>query len=70
LQQKVRGSYAKLQDKGWIGAGADAFFDEMESLVLPAQVRLEQALERAGQITQEISDFVHTAEEDASGLFR
>jgi len=70
MQQKVRGSYAKLLDKGWIGAGANAFFDEMEELILPAQERLQDALEQASQATQQISDNVKTAEQDASGLFR
>jgi WXG100 family type VII secretion target len=70
MQQKVRASYAKLLDKGWIGLGATAYFDEMEQDILPAQERLKDALEQAGQATQQIADFVKTAEEDASGLFR
>jgi WXG100 family type VII secretion target len=70
LQQKVRGSYAKLADKGWIGAGANAFFDEMESLILPAQARLQDALEQASQVTTTIAESVKQAEQDASSLFR
>jgi WXG100 family type VII secretion target len=70
MQQKIRGSYAKLVDQGWIGAGANAFFDEMESLILPAQERLQDALEQAGQASQQIAESVKTAEQDASSLFR
>jgi WXG100 family type VII secretion target len=70
MQQKVRGSYAKLLDKGWIGAGANAFFDEMDSLIMPSQERLQDALEQAGQVTRTIAESVKQAEEDASGLFR
>jgi WXG100 family type VII secretion target len=68
--QKVRGSYAKLLDKGWIGMGANAFFDEMEQLVLPSQQRLQDALEQAGEATRNISESVKQAEENASSLFR
>jgi WXG100 family type VII secretion target len=67
--QKVRASYAKLLDKGWIGAGANAFFDEMEQLVLPSQSRLQDALEQASEATRAISEGVKQAEENASSLF-
>jgi WXG100 family type VII secretion target len=70
MQQKVRSSYAKLVDKGWIGQGATAFFDEMDSKVLPTQEHLQQALEQAGQITQKIAQAIRQAEEQASSLFR
>ena len=70
MQQKVRSSYAKLVDKGWIGQGANAFFDEMDSLILPAEERLQSALEEAGQTTQKIAQAVKKAEEEASSLFR
>ena len=68
--QKVRGSYAKLADKGWIGLGANAFFDEMEQLVFPTEPRLQDSLEHAGQITKNISESVKQAEQNASSLFR
>lgn len=70
LQQKIRSSYAKLADKGWIGKGADAFFDEMESKIFPTEHRLQQALEKAGQVTGTIAQNVKQAEEEASSLFR
>ena len=70
MQQKVKGSYDKLRDRGWIGMGANAFFDEMESLVFPATDRLQQALEEASQATKQISSSVRQAEQEASALFR
>lgn len=70
MEQKVRASYGKLQDKGWIGAGANAFFDEMDSKIMPTQVRLHQALETAGQTTQKIAQSIKQAEEQASSLFK
>jgi WXG100 family type VII secretion target len=70
VQQKVRGSYAKLADKGWIGMGANAFFDEMDSKILPAQERLQSSLEQASQATGRIAHDVKDAEDKASALFR
>src|ERR1044071_7168093 len=68
--QKVRQSYAQLADKGWIGLGANAFFDEMETLIFPSEQRLQDALEHAGEITRNISESVKQAEQNASSLFR
>ena len=70
MQQKVKGSYDKLRDKGWIGMGADAFFQEMETLVFPATDRLGQAFEEASQTTKKISQSVRQAEQEASSLFK
>ncbi len=69
MQQKVRGSYGKLRDGGWIGDAANAFFSEMEDLLFPASARLQQALEEAGQKTQQIAQTVKQAEQEASSLF-
>jgi len=70
LQQSIRGSYSKLADKGWIGKGAEAFFDEMEAKIFPTEQRLQQALEKAAQVTNTIAQNVKSAEEEASSLFR
>ncbi|HZT07043.1 MAG TPA: WXG100 family type VII secretion target [Chloroflexota bacterium] len=70
MHQKVRSSFSKLQDKGWIGQGANAFFDEMEGKVNPSQLRLQQALEQAGQTIQKLAQSLRQAEEQASALFK
>ena len=70
MEQKVKASYGKLRDKGWIGMGAEAFFDEMESLVFPATDRLGQAFTEASQTTKKISQSVRQAEQEASNLFK
>jgi len=70
MKQKIRGSYAKLLDKGWIGVGANAFFEEMESKIMPAEDRLHSALAQAGQTTQKIAQEIKQAEQEASSLFR
>jgi len=70
LEQKIKASYDKLADKGWIGKGAEAFFEEMNSKIFPTEKRLAQALEKAGQVTGQIAQSVKQAEEEASSLFR
>lgn len=70
MLQKVKGSMSKLQNGGWIGQGADAFFQEMNGVVLPASQRLQNVLQEAGQVTKTIVQTVKQAEEEASAPFR
>jgi WXG100 family type VII secretion target len=70
LMQKVRGSMSPLEDGGWIGRGSDAFFQEMNSEVLPATDRLHKVLQEASQVTKQIVQTVRQAEDEASALFR
>ncbi|MBI1294614.1 WXG100 family type VII secretion target [bacterium] len=68
--QSVRGSMDKLENGGWIGRGSSAFFAEMNNKVLPGTQRLQTALTEAGRATQEISNLVKQAEDEASTPFR
>jgi WXG100 family type VII secretion target len=70
MQQKIRGSMSKLENGGWIGRGSDAFFNEMNSVVLPAGQRLQNALQQASQDTKTIVQTIKQAEEEAAGPFR
>jgi len=70
MMQKVRSSMDKLEGGDWIGRGSDAFFNEMNSDVLPATERLIQALDEASRTTKDISQTVQQAEEEASSRFR
>jgi WXG100 family type VII secretion target len=54
----------------WIGRGSKAFFNEMRGEVIPATLRLQQALEEAGRVTKEISQTMQQADEEASSPFR
>jgi WXG100 family type VII secretion target len=69
MLQKVRSSMEKLEND-WIGHGSDAFFREMQSEVLPATMRLQQALEEANRVTKEILHLMQEADEEASSPFR
>lgn len=68
--QQVRGSMDPLEGGGWVGRGSDAFFAEMNDEVLPANERLQQALEEASRVTKQIIQTVKQAEEEASSPFR
>ncbi len=59
-----------LQSKDWIGKGADKFYGEMDTAVMPMLNRLINALETAQRITTQISQIAKQAEEEASGLLR
>lgn len=54
----------------WIGRGSTAFFQEMESEMLPAAQRLIEALNEGNAVTREISQTMKQAEEEASSPFR
>ena len=64
--QSLKQQMQTLQGGDWIGKGADAFYQEMSSAVLPSMQRLTQALNRAATVTQQISQTVKQAEEDAA----
>lgn len=70
MLQKVHGSMDPLESGGWIGRGSDAFFSEMQSEVLPATERLQQALDEANRVTKQIVQTVRHGEEEACSPFR
>jgi WXG100 family type VII secretion target len=70
MLRELRGRLEKLENKGWIGRGSDAFFAEMRGEVLPAVTRLIEALGQGAQATNEIARNIRTAEEQASATFR
>jgi WXG100 family type VII secretion target len=59
-----------LKSGDWIGKGAKAFFQEMDSEVMPAMLRLAKALEAADRVTRQISKIIKQAEDDSARLFR
>lgn len=54
----------------WIGKGATAFYQEMESEVLPALGRLQAAMSEAGKVTDQISQTYREAEEGMGSLWK
>lgn len=70
MLRDLRAKLEKLENGGWIGEGADAFFTEMNDEVIPAVTRLMEALVEGSQVTNEVSRHVRDAEEQASATFR
>lgn len=68
--QKIQQGVGTLQGGDWIGKGATAFYREMEAEVLPTLKRLAAALEAASRLTQQASQVMHQAEEEAAGIFQ
>jgi WXG100 family type VII secretion target len=59
-----------LRAGDWAGQGANAFYQEMDHLVLPTLRRLAQALETAQQSTQQINQIMQQAEAEAARWLR
>jgi len=59
-----------LQGGDWIGQGASAFYQEMDSSTLPTLSRLAGALESAQQTALQISQVMQRAEADAARVLR
>lgn len=68
--QRVRSSMDKLESGGWIGRGADAFFEEMHGEMLPACQRLYEALMSTSEATKETAQIFQHAESEASAPFK
>lgn len=66
MYRQVVTAIEKLRDGGWIGEGADAFFEEMDGEVLPAVQRLIAALAMADKVSNDISQLMENADEEAS----
>ncbi len=69
LSHKIDGLVGNLENGGWIGRGANAFYGEMHDDVLPAVQRLCRALEDGSNAIKQISNLVSQAEQDAGSLF-
>ncbi len=67
---QVQRSMAALQQGGWEGEGAAAFFAEMEDEVLPALGRLSQTLQHSQEVMGQIIAILQQAEEEAAAVFK
>jgi len=68
--KQVQRAMNQLQQNGWVGKGSEAFFNEMQSKVLPACQRLVGALQQSQTTTKKIVEVVKQAEEEAANLFK
>jgi WXG100 family type VII secretion target len=59
-----------LQHGAWVGKGAEKFYAEMDSSILPAVQRLVSALEAAGRVTGHIIQVMRDAEAEAARVLQ
>ena len=70
MMLSVKSAKGTLQSGDWVGRGATAFYNEMDSQVLPALQRLVSALQQAQQVTVQISVIMQQVENEVAALFR
>ena len=70
LLQRICQQKGALEGGDWSGQGAQAFYAEMNSQVVPTVKRLIGALEQAAGTTRQITNLMQQAENDAAALFR
>lgn len=69
MSTRVRRSVENLMNGGWEGRGADAFFNEMGSEMLPAIDRFTIVLEQSQHTTRQVILILQQAEREAAALF-
>ena len=69
LQRLMTGCLDQLRRGAWRGEGAQAFYDEMLDVVLPALTRLRHALQESAAATRRVVYTLSAAENDSAQLF-
>ena len=67
--QKLKQCVDVLHGGDWIGQGATAFFQEWDDQDLPTLQRLMNAMSESARVTQQISNVMKEAEDNASKCF-
>lgn len=70
LLGQTRNKVGTLHGGGWVGRGSDQFFNEMESLVLPAVQRLVAALNAASNQINAILKIYDDAQNQSQSFFK
>jgi WXG100 family type VII secretion target len=60
----------QLRGGDWFGEGATAFFNEMDSMIVPAMKRLQKAMGEGDRVSKEIEKIQHETENSITSLFR
>jgi WXG100 family type VII secretion target len=69
MATKIKSRDNSLRQGGWIGRGSDAFYAEMDDLVMPAIARLRRALDEGGQALNRMARIFDEAEQEAQSGF-
>jgi WXG100 family type VII secretion target len=70
MRGTLRDHVGRVQSGVWVGVAADAFVQEMQTVVLPSVLRLAEALGAAQQSTQLLITAVQSAERDAAAVLK
>jgi len=66
--QRIKAAQDTLTQGDWIGMGADKFQGEMEDSINPSMQGLQQAMEEASKVSQDISKVMHEADEESANI--
>jgi WXG100 family type VII secretion target len=67
--QKLTKVIEQLRAGDWIGEGATAFYNEMDSEIIPALKRLQSAMSEGDRVSKEIEKIQHETESSLVSLF-
>ncbi len=67
--QQLKSCVDQLKSNDWVGKGATAFYREWDDSVFPTMKRLHNALSEAARVTNQISQVMKQAEDEASKCF-
>lgn len=70
MAKNIQSNVDTLRGGDWVGPGATAFYQEMDSSVIPSLKRLVAALDDAAKGATRIRQGVHQAETDAAKVLR
>ncbi len=70
LTRRLVAQLEALRGEGWAGRGSEAFYREMDGLMLPAMHKLARALEALGGGLRRAGDVFREAEQNAANLFK
>lgn len=60
----------QLRGGDWFGEGATAFFNEMDSQVIPAMKRLQKVMGEGDRVSKEMERLQHECESNITSLFK
>lgn len=70
VNRRLKSQKGTLEGGEWIGKGATKFYREMNDEIMPSMTRLEKAMGQAAQVTRNIHQIMHSAEDEASGILK
>jgi hypothetical protein len=58
-----------LRNGAWVGPNAEKCYQIFDQTLFPGLTRLVKALDRAGEVTNQVSKIIKDADEENAGLF-